>query len=964
MICANDVSFEVILDVLEALCSNQLLIFEMQKRLLSIFDRVRVFSIEHEIHVMRLTMIICVKSIHGSSSSLLLTKAFLRCCKLLPKHLKKMIRTSPGEEDRSLESLLYMLASLIENAHSFDENTVAQSSNTIDCCLVACLKYGMMEPNNASSRSIFGGCLKIVRLLMVKARDPSTSAQVALVSLTPSQVHAMAVSHSSFYVALSNGNRAVTESSLILERSKFCYGLTQQLELIRLLLCIVSTVGRDVKIDIDTWVTILSVFNAGTEVVDGLLRRLMFLYEMYGCCQDEVNFVLSILMCVLQMSTHHMLFLAQITMNDLRWGPTRHVKNVSEEESWDWFVDALDIDRIRYTLCQFPVADTLEPKCDNDVERATNREHKIKRDEKLVSLDEIEDETDDDSSTVTPQKYARDSDTTRDSVNSDIWRGAGDDLRYSPGFILPLILATLESYLPHEKRSGNDHASVEKAAEVGQDEEIADRDEENETDCYAFGNICRRVSDRGGIALAIASLSSRCPSIRQLAIAICGLFLKALQMQESHGIKLWRERPQQEMLVSSIQRGLAVRRSIQMQKRDKMEGIELGGMTADTRINIPMLPAVSAVFLAKALLVLSKPGDDMYGQLNRYFLRLTDYHGAFQDCFGLPAFLSLYSSSSDELSRCRTERGWALLSLKDGAVDEYCYRIISQHHVPELIMSSFDCMMDDPESKSELYLTIDVIETLIQSGGVRASNHLLKGQGLLSWLHGVLSWRKIPSVFPYVALKCKFIKLITTAVNSYRCTVHAGNDGELAEAQTFYEKMPLANAVIRLCLDGNDTTGQGDSSPDSLTLLSSTCDALWEIYLADRHSQVTNTSDGTTALCDMSSILMKFMRHGDMFEKALSSMCDLPLVPNEKDPSSAKLFSSLALGFILDMKAKVLPDTILLSMKRVHELMEINDCLQEDVKITTQIIQCRQLAVLSGGIHVWDSFVPFLKHLV
>jgi len=959
MTCTNNVSFEVILDVLEALCSNQLLIFEMQKRLLSIFDRVRVLSIEHEIHVMRLS-IICVKSIHGPSSSLLLTKAFLRCCQLLPKHIKKMIRSSPGEEARSLESLVNMIASLIENAHSFDENTVVQSSNTIDSCLVACLKYGMMDPNNASSCSIFGGCLKIVRLLMVKARDPSTSTQVALVSFTPSQVHAMAVSHSSFQVALSNGNRAVTESSLILERSKFCYGLTQQLELIRLLLCIVSNVGRDVKIDIDTWMTIMSVFNAGIDVVDGLLRRLMFLYEMYGCCQDEVNCVLSIFICVIQMTTHQTLFLVQVTMSNLRWGPaTRHVKNVSEEDSWEWFVVALDIDRIRYTLCQFPVADTLDPKCDNDVERATNHEHKVKQDEQLVSLDEIEDETDDDSSTATSQKYAHDTDTTRDSVNSDIWRGAGDDLRYSPGFILPLVLATLESYLPLEKRSGN-----EKAAEVGQDEEIDDRDEENETDCYAFGNICRRVNDRGGIALAIASLSSRCPSIRQLAIAICGLFLKALQMQESHGIKLWRERPQQEMLVSSIQRGLAVRRSIQMQKRDKMEGIELGRMTTDTRINIPMLPAVSAVFLAKALLVLSKPGDDMYGQLNRYFLRLTDYHGAFQDCFGLPAFLSLYSSSSDELSRCRTERSWALLSLKDGAVDEYCYRIISQHHVPELIMSSFDCMMDDPESKSELYLTIDVIETLIQSGGVRASNHLLKGQGLLSWLHGVLSWRKIPSVFPYVALKCKFIKLITTAVNSYRCTVHAGNDGELAEVQTFYEKVPLANAVIRLCLDGNDTTGQGDSSPDSLTLLSSTCNALWEIYLAGRHSQITSTSDGTTALSDMSYILMKFMRHGDMFEKALSSMCDLPLVPNEKDPSSAKLFSSLALGFILDMNAKLLPDTILLSMKRVHELMEINDCLREDVKITTQIMQCRQVAVVSGGIHVWDSFVPFLKHLV
>jgi hypothetical protein len=176
----------------------------------------------------------------------------------------------------------------------------------------------------------------------------------------------------------------------------------------------------------------------------------------------------------------------------------------------------------------------------------------------------------------------------------------------------------------------------------------------------------------------------------------------------------------------------------------------------------------------------------------------------------------------------------------------------------------------------------------------------------------------------------------------------------------FYEKVPLANVVIRLCLDGSDRMEQADS----LALLGSTCNALWEIYLAGRYGQFANTSGGTTTLCEMTSLLLKFMRHEEMFEKVLSSMCDLPLVQNEKDLSSAKEFSSLALGFILDLNPKLLPDTILLSMKRVNELMEINHCLRKDAMITTQIIKCRPLAVISGGIHTWSSFIPFVENLV
>merc|ERR1712086_295710 len=116
---------------------------------------------------------------------------------------------------------------------------------------------------------------------------------------------------------------------------------------------------------------------------------------------------------------------------------------------------------------------------------------------------------------------------------------------------LPLILATIEAYLPYEEMDRGEHPENANSGDKN-DAEIAQY--------QAFGGVCRRICDRGGITLAIASLSSRCRSIRKVAVAICGLFIKALKMQESHGIKSWRERPQLEMIMSSLQRGLAVRR--------------------------------------------------------------------------------------------------------------------------------------------------------------------------------------------------------------------------------------------------------------------------------------------------------------------------------------------------------------------------------------------------------------------
>lgn len=296
----NEVTLGIVLGVVEALCSSRFILHETQQAIIEILNHLendnKVLAIDHEIKMLNLA--VCVGSSlknQGLGTSLLQTKAFMRCCKMLPKHIKKMLRTKREAETGWVESLVHAFSSLIKNAQSFDEETVTMSSNVIDNCIIACLKYGMMESNEESSSSVLGGCMKCVRLLMVQSHSPGSPTQVGLGSLTSSQVHAMAASHSSFQSALS----ASTTSPLVSDEngSGFCEGLTQQLELIQLLLCTISISANHVKIENETLMAILSVYNASTCIVDRLLRRLMFLYERNGSCKDEVS-VVNIAICV------------------------------------------------------------------------------------------------------------------------------------------------------------------------------------------------------------------------------------------------------------------------------------------------------------------------------------------------------------------------------------------------------------------------------------------------------------------------------------------------------------------------------------------------------------------------------------------------------------------------------------------------------------------------------------------
>jgi hypothetical protein len=583
---------------------------------------------------------------------------------------------------------------------------------------------------------------------------------------------------------------------------------------------------------------------------------------------------------------------------------------------------------------QFPVSDMLNPVASADTTARPENTDEV--DSSFSDDDNEYNDGDDESRTSSLVMSLTKHNSITESV-SDEWRGSGRDVRYSPSFLLPLVLCALEDHLPIQAAG----ESPKSAIVIQETDDSGDADNEVREQRQSFIHFSRKLCDKGAISLALASLSSRCPSVRKVAVGICGLFLKALQMEEALEVKSWHERPQLELLMSSVQRGLAVRRAMQIKKAD--EGRDM------RKLNTPMLPAVSAVFLAKSLMIISRPADEMYGPINRYFLRLKDFHGAFQDCFTLPAFLSLYCNSSDDQSRCKIERNWALLALKDGVVDTFCYRIISHSHIPELIMSSLDSCMDNPQCSGEVSLTIEVLSSLIQSGGSRAANHMIQRLGLLSWLHGIISWRDISSVLPYTALRCKYLRLITNVVQAYTKT---GSETQ------FFEKIPLSNSIIRICLATDGSGGDQDKYYDQ-TLLEFTCDALWEIHSADQKSHEIDISadcmHAQTSIDDFAALVTMFVSHKEMFPKVLSSLCSLPFITTRED-SSALLFSKLALGYVTSegVRKDIAPKLVLNVLRRVEEVMVVYPKLAIDAMVSSLILKCRKLAVLEdGGVQVW-----------
>jgi hypothetical protein len=535
------------------------------------------------------------------------------------------------------------------------------------------------------------------------------------------------------------------------------------------------------------------------------------------------------------------------SMEQMRWGDGAN--HGQQNQTWDGLVGMIDISRIQATIRRYPIEDTLRPPLIVDVgTRCPRIESRSRNDEQILTA---------------PDNAV--------SFNATRSTPPESDRRYSPGFLLPLLLATLESVV-------DSWGGVEELhAEYSTGQSLTREGGRLGVDGMQIGiHVTQRLCDKGCLALALASLCSKCSSIRRAAASILGLLTIVIDTKAARQTPSWRERPQLAMILDSVQRALTIQKSedVSPQSQEQISPVH-------------MLPGVSAVFLARSCLVLANPGSSMFSAMNRSFLRIQDDHGAFQDLNRLPAFMSLFCSSADEPLQARKERMWAMELVRDGFVDEDCYGTLAACHAPELLLTSFENFRSRSvnDRDGECALLLATLSRVLINGGQRAATHLVARLGILSWLRSILVGRPAFEVLPTLMLRLSFMRLATSVA---RTALDFIPEDELPLATA-----GLAQPALDLCLnslDNGKTDGESLGDHDAYSpLFSATSEFLAALSLATVDQKGRDEQPDGISLASASKFLSAHSCP-DQRELLVLSLCQLPFRFMECDSVSAAAF--------------------------------------------------------------------------
>lgn len=486
----------------------------------------------------------------------------------------------------------------------------------------------------------------------------------------------------------------------------------------------------------------------------------------------------------------------------------------------------INLRRVRATLSQIPIWDTLYPPSEVDVERRFLVDIDSHVDHKSDDAQgDPKSETDSDSSVSSDRGVGAETAKSKSGFNKtrvksfrggktekkykEEWKNGGCDIRYSLSFLMPLVLAVLDTC---NLSNGN----------VSNDGLVAfncDREE-------SLARLCQCLCEKGGLALSLASLSSQCPLVRQAAIGILGLVLRSLETAQSSNNPLtkWSATPQLRMLLHSVQLGVSLRRISQLERR------KIGGEKGSHAVCLPMLPAVSALFLARSSLVLMHPDDIMYSSINAYFLRLSS-KGAFRDTSRVPGFISLFCPTDDKEGNAKSARLWALQLLKDGMIDKFCFKAATRCHAPSLLLSSFDTFAATCSSTKEVeqdlmekILLLRTLTKMLESGGPRAVNHFIRNLGLLSWIKVILlsqkKWPAAGSSVNAIQLRIEVVSLVCTAV--VQAETDDGDEKEESRSHhrqwLYTELSSLPGAIIDFFMETTTVSKNDATNTKTLTM--------------------------------------------------------------------------------------------------------------------------------------------------
>ena len=793
----------------------------------------------------------------------------------------------------------------------------------------ACLKHGMAHAVDEDCR-ISERCLRFIRFLLVELSDPLSSLRKLMrdcVLLDPSTILALVLSHSQFHAVMTG---LVAED----DRSNNDGAV---LELVRILLVCTWLSRNEVLFDTEVWATLLSAYNAGMSLVDITLRRLFYVYAEALAARDKVN-VMGAKLC---QSPSYLLTSSSRTqtskiplMENFRWKGMPRADHAPEDGNtksscWEWLANGLEIARVQATLCRFPVHDRVKADAIRNVEVWLKAPEEIP-----IHGDGKESNSDDSSSGNSHEPVEEDSEGVVETdrgykyiTDNDKWIESEAGLRYSPAFILPVILGALETSLC---RDGSSMNTLEKG--VSRDESLGYVEEGDESLLREFALVAQRLCDKGALSLALGALCSNCSSLRKVAVAILGHIKMALDSRVARNLSSWRERPQLLMIVNSVQRGMAVSAALQSDPNE-----------APSRQLVPKLPALAAIFLGRAALIIVKPGDSMFGQMNRYFLRLENGHGAFQDTNRLPIFISLFCSSSDEPGQAPRERRWALQLLNDSFVEEYSYRMVASCHAPELLLTSFSSMLTrqkDDQPEIERTLLLSAITILLHYGGSRATSHLIGRLGLLSWIRGQIVTGTNFDLLPTLESRTAFLRLISKALQKAYLFLA---DEKSVRDYLLTESIALINPVLFL-YDGSIRRGLVSTHFTSTTnsFAAAACETLQTLVRLTKvlqsnvdigkvHRHGVSIALASTLLQTIPTVLTKM---------AVWSLCMAPMCGEVQLSSGASLFIKSILSYLATSESDA--ETMSAALERVSLVASTHKrSFDLDVEILDDLLACR-----------------------
>jgi hypothetical protein len=366
--------------------------------------------------------------------------------------------------------------------------------------------------------------------------------------------------------------------------------------------------------------------------------------------------------------------------------------------------------------------------------------------------------------------------------------------------------------------------------------------------------IIHRFCDKGCVAITLACLSSRCNLIRQAAVSILGFVLRAIHTEEACSLPSWRDRPQVAMLLKAVHQALTI------------ETISKGLKRGD----VPKLPGVSAIFLAKACLVLSKPGDKLFPVINRFFLRIEEEHGAFQDLYRLPGFASFLCSSADEPGQAFFERTWVLRLLHDGFLDEDCYRPTASCHALELIVSNIDSFRNCASNDQDTILTLKILAKVVRKAGDRGNTHIFGRLGLLHWMKSILVSRPFP-----IQMSVNVAVTIAQLLKDSLCCVSR----TLSESDLAITAVGLAQPLIDLCIlfssEEHDTLAYQELYTTSVGVLF----AILQTWRKQQGNAACGRSVDGICMKSASLFILLLAGNPELEKSALFSICTLPRRP-------------------------------------------------------------------------------------